>query len=589
MSGMVYLVGAGPGDPGVFTVKGLELIKKADCIVYDRLSSPELLDYARQDCECIYAGKADSHHTMPQEEINGLLVRKAKQYRLVVRLKVGDPYVFGRGGEEGLYLMEHGISFGVVPGVSSAIAGAAYAGIPVTHRGMATSFRVITVHRRAEEKEALHAVVDGEYMLGQGTLHRRSGEDRKQQISSKLSQEMTQETYRETELPLDYSTMLDEKETLIFLMGLRRVGQIAKGLMAAGRSGSTPVAVISKATTPEQKTCVGTLADIEGRVWEMGLPSPAMIVVGSVVSLRESLNIYEKKPLFGKRYLVPKIGEEPSRLSQALKDRGAFVKEVMVGRITGISARYTRQELSGVDLLIFTSANGVKYFMRNLFASGLDVRVLSRIRLVVIGQKTAEKLREYGLTADLIPEKYDSDSLAEEIRADLTAHPIENNDIFHRPIAWYPAAKNAGDDLVDALLSVCDCGRLNVYENVACGLQGHGTSIIGKNDKAENIAGKAADHLVEDISGKDTDYFAGNIREVAEEELMFYDGIFFTCASSAERLFAGKSSEFLARLAENTKLYSIGPKCSHALTNMGAAPLVEANPHTYEGLLHLVN
>ena len=485
--------------------------------------------------------------------------------------------------------MEHGISFGVVPGVSSAIAGAAYAGIPVTHRGMATSFRVITVHRRAEEKEALHAVVDGEYMLGQGTLHRRSGEDRKQQISSKLSQEMTQETYRETELPLDYSTMLDEKETLIFLMGLRRVGQIAKGLMAAGRSGSTPVAVISKATTPEQKTCVGTLADIEGRVWEMGLPSPAMIVVGSVVSLRESLNIYEKKPLFGKRYLVPKIGEEPSRLSQALKDRGAFVKEVMVGRITGISARYTRQELSGVDLLIFTSANGVKYFMRNLFASGLDVRVLSRIRLVVIGQKTAEKLREYGLTADLIPEKYDSDSLAEEIRADLTAHPIENNDIFHRPIAWYPAAKNAGDDLVDALLSVCDCGRLNVYENVACGLQGHGTSIIGKNDKAENIAGKAADHLVEDISGKDTDYFAGNIREVAEEELMFYDGIFFTCASSAERLFAGKSSEFLARLAENTKLYSIGPKCSHALTNMGAAPLVEANPHTYEGLLHLVN
>lgn len=551
MSGMVYLVGAGPGDPGLFTVKGLELIKKADCIVYDRLSSPELLDYARQDCECIYAGKADSHHTMPQEEINELLVRKAKQYRLVVRLKGGDPYVFGRGGEEGLYLMEHGISFGVVPGVSSAIAGAAYAGIPVTHRGIATSFRVITAHRRKEEKKALHHSAGGENMPGQ-----------------------------ETELPLDYSTMLDEKETLIFLMGLGRVGHIAKGLMAAGRSGDTPVAVISKATTPEQKTCVGTLADIQERVWEMGLPSPAMILVGSVVSLRESLNFYEKKPLFGKRYLVPKIGEEPSRLSQALKDRGAFVKEVMVGRIEEIPARYTRQELAGVDLLIFTSANGVKYFMRNVFASGLDVRAFNRSRLVVIGQKTAEKLREYGLTADLISEKYDSDSLAEEIKADLTAHPIENNDIFHRPIAWYPTAKNAGDDLVDALLSVCDCGRLNVYENVDCGRQLHGISDAGTTEMAENISGTTV--------GDEVGAAAVNNAANVTEEMMSYDGIFFTCASSAERLLAGKSPEFLARLAENTKLYSIGPKCSHALTNMGAEPLVEANPHTYEGLLHLV-
>lgn len=523
MSGIVYLVGAGPGDPGLLTVKGLELIKKADSIVYDRLSAPELLDYARPDCECIYVGKADSHHTMPQEEINELLVQKAKQYRLVVRLKGGDPYVFGRGGEEGIYLMEQGIPFGVVPGVSSATAGAAYAGIPVTHRGVATSFRVITAHRRAEE--ALNV------------SHQTAGGNASRQ---KIQNEMSGD-----ELPLDFSSMLDEKETLIFLMGLRRVGRIAQGLMEAGRSGDTPAAVISGATTPEQESCVGTLADIGEQVDKKGLASPAMIVVGPVVRLRQSLNFYEKKPLFGKRYLVPKIGAEPSRLAQALRDRGAGVREVMVGRMEGIPARYTRKELSGVDLLIFTSANGVKYFMRNLFSSGLDVRALSNARIVVIGQKSAEKLQEYGLTADLMPENYDSGSLADKIKEDLTDHPIAGSDIFHRPIAWYPTAKNAGDDLVDALLTVCDCGRLNVYENVACG---------------------------EELPG----------------ELLSYDGIFFTCASSAERLFAGKSPEFLARLAEKTKLYSIGPKCSHALTDMGAAPLMEANPHTYEGLLHLL-
>ena len=173
MAGKVYLVGAGPGDPGLVTVKGLELIQKADCIVYDRLSAPELLSYAKEDCEFIYVGKADRHHTLLQEEINELLVTKAKEHACVVRLKGGDVYVFGRGGEEGAYLRDHGIKFGVVPGISSAIAGAAYAGIPVTHRGLATSFRVITAHNRLDQTT-----------------------------------------------DMDFASMLDEKETLIFLMGL---------------------------------------------------------------------------------------------------------------------------------------------------------------------------------------------------------------------------------------------------------------------------------------------------------------------------------------------------------------------------------
>ena len=244
MASMVYLVGAGPGDPGLVTVKGLELIKKADCIIYDRLSSPELLGYAGMDCERIYVGKADRHHTLPQEQINELLVEKAKEYHCVVRLKGGDVFVFGRGGEEGLYLREHGISYTVVPGVTSAIAGPAYAGIPVTHRGVATSFRVITGHRK-------------------------NGED--------LSEP-------------DFTTMSDSKETLIFLMGLSRVRQIVDGLMQAGRNRQTPAAVISHATTEAQEICEGTLENLADRVEEAKLTSPALIIVGDVVVLRRQLH-----------------------------------------------------------------------------------------------------------------------------------------------------------------------------------------------------------------------------------------------------------------------------------------------------------
>lgn len=504
MSGMVYLVGAGPGDPGLVTARGLELIKKADCIIYDRLSAPELLDYARADCEQIYVGKADQHHTLPQEEINALLVEKARLLSNVVRLKGGDVYVFGRGGEEGIYLAEHGIAFTVVPGVSSAIAGAAYAGIPVTHRGIATAFRVITAHNRKDQT---------------------------------------------TEM--DFASMRDDQETLIFLMGLSKVGEIADGLMEAGRTGNTPVAVISHATTPAQKVCVGSLDTIAQKVSVQQLTSPAMIVVGEVVRLRETLNVFEKMPLFGKKYLVPKIGSEPSRLAERLRAKGAAVTECMVGEIVGIPARYTRQELSQVDILLFTSQNGVEYFMRNLFASGLDVRILSHARLVVIGQKTAQKLREYGLCADFIPEKFDSDALLSELKQYMKQ--LHADDPFRRLVTWYPTAKNAKDELVDGLLEVCDCGRLNVYDNVVCEPKINGTPA-----------------------------------SINDEELISYDGIFFTCASSAERLLGGKNLEFLQQLGVHTSIYSIGPKCSRALGSLGITPVIEAGVHTYEGLLRLI-
>ena len=496
MAGKVYLVGAGPGDPGLVTVKGLELIQKADCIVYDRLSAPELLSYAKEDCEFIYVGKADRNHTLLQEEINELLVTKAKEYACVVRLKGGDVYVFGRGGEEGAYLRDHGIKFGVVPGISSAIAGAAYAGIPVTHRGLATSFRVITAHNRLDQTT-----------------------------------------------DMDFASMLDEKETLIFLMGLSKVGEIAEGLIQAGRSPMTPAAVISHATTSEQRTCVGILQDIERRVADAVLTSPAMIVIGDVVRLREQLQFFENQLLWGKRYLVPKIGRKPSRLAALLRAQGAFVQEVTVGEIAGIHALYGAAELADVDMFLFTSQNGVDCFMDNVFASKLDVRALGNAKIAAIGSKTAERLKNYGLRADFVPDQYHSDALVPQLKEYMQY--TFGNDPFHSVSVWYPTAKNADDILMDDLVEICQCGRLNVYENKAC---------------TWNLQ----------------DGFSG------------YDGILFTCASSAERLFGDVSRQEIKELEKSTRLYAIGPKSREALEKAGASYVVEASKNTYEGLFHAV-
>lgn len=495
MTSMVYLVGAGPGDPGLITVKGLELIKKADCIVYDRLSAPQLLGYARSDCEKIYVGKADRHHTLPQEQINALLVEKAKEYSCVVRLKGGDVFVFGRGGEECDYLREHGISYTVVPGVTSAVAGPAYAGIPVTHRGTATSFRVITAHQKDSDLFPL----------------------------------------------LDFSSMLDQKETLIFLMGLSHVEEIAQGLMQAGRSIDTPAAVISHATTEKQRICTGTLLDIAKKVRQEELTSPALIVVGDVVLLHKRLSFFENRPLWEKKYLVTKIGEEPSRLGEMLREKGAQVMECKTGEIVGIPAVYTAQELSHVDVLLFTSANGVQYFMRNLFASGLDVRALSHTKCAVIGSKTKQKLREYGICADFMPSHSNTIDFSDEMKRYLDQNFAGNP--FKRAVIWYPMAKNATDDLVDALLSFCDCGRLNVYENLPCPVE-------------------------------------------APENLQGFDAVFFTCASSAERLLDALKEEEAIVLGKDVAVYSIGPKCSMALGKRGVSPVIEAAVNTYEGLIN---
>lgn len=504
LAGTVFLVGAGPGDPGLITVKGLSALRTADCIVYDRLVSEELLKEAKESCELIYVGKESHHHTMPQEEINRLLVQKSMEHNIVVRLKGGDVYVFGRGGEEGLFLQECGVPFEAVPGISSAIAGLAYAGIPITHRGISSGFHVVTAHDK----------------------------------NDKLSD-------------IDFQAMADGKETCVFLMGLSKTGEIAEGLLSAGMPGDTKAAVISHATTQKQKTCVSNLSHLERDAAAAGLSSPALIVVGGVVSLRERLNFFERRPLFGKRFLIPKIGEGATRLGQLLEARGALTEEIQVGTIRFIEQKFTAEQFLDADWLVFTSRNGVEAFFSSFLASGLDARSLAGCQIAAIGEMTAKQLRQYGLTADFVPEQFHSDAFLQAFEKQLAKRGnADLPDAFasgagdagkacpSRQKVWYFKAKNADRHWREAAEQFCDVKETDVYENCA-----------------------------EEI-------FAEEIAPYTE-----YDGVLFTCASSARRLLKAAGKEFL-----QCRAYSIGPKTTECLNRCGVQTIREAVLSTYEGL-----
>ena len=489
MAGTVYLVGGGPGDPELLTVKGQRLIQAADCLVYDRLSSPRLLELAKPGCEKIYVGKENHHHTLAQSEINRLLVKKALEYQTVVRLKGGDVYVFGRGGEEGRWLREKGIPFQVVSGVTSAIAGLAAAGIPITHRGVATGFQVYTAH------------------------------DRRDKLTN-----------------LNFPALAESRDTLVFLMGLSKLGEIVQGLMAAGKDPQTPVGVISNATTPQQRTCTGTLSTIVERVQATpGIVSPALIVVGDVVSLRSQLNVWEERPLFGRRYLLPYIVTgTPSALASSLEELGAQVMEVPVGQITHLSPRFTREELEGYDWLLFTSRNGVEGFFHALEQSGLDARALWKSKLAVIGAQTKKALAAHHLQADLMPGRFDSDALTQALAEQVTAHSR----------ILYLCAQEREHTMENALAQLCTVVACPVYENTPRALPS--LTALGP-----------------------------------------VDGTLFTCASSARRTLAALEQAH-GDLSQLGTLFSIGPKCSQALKALGVPSLSQAKKSTYQGLLEAV-
>jgi len=369
-SGKVYLVGAGPGDPRLITVRGLECIKEADVIVYDRLVDRRLLDEAHTGTELIYAGKEARSHAMKQNEINSLLIDKAREGKVVVRLKGGDPFIFGRGGEEAEALAAHHIPFEVIPGIPAGVAVPAYAGIPVTHRGLASSFAMITGH-----------------------------EDPTKGNSS-----------------IAWDRLATGVDTLVFLMGIENLPQIVEQLIKHGRSPATPVALIHNGTGHGQQTIIGELKNIVSLARESALGPPAVIVVGNVVRLRDKLRWFDNSPLFGKRVLVTRVRHQASALSKLLGEHGAEPVEMPVMAIEEISDYGELDQailtLSHYHWVIFTSVNGVQSFFTRLGMKGMDTREFKDIKLCAIGPATAAALEEHGLKVDYMPPEYTSEAIA---------------------------------------------------------------------------------------------------------------------------------------------------------------------------------
>lgn len=367
----VFLVGAGPGDAGLFTRKGLECVRQADVIVYDNLISGSILNEARLDAELIYAGKRSGQHHMTQEEIQKLLVELAMEGKSVVRLKGGDPYVFGRGGEEALELERHGIPYEVVPGVSSSYSVPAYAGIPVTQREMASSLHIITGHEGAHKEDE----------------------------------------------SLDYSVLAKEEGTLVFLMGLKNLPRIAGQLIAFGKSPDTPAAVIHNGTTARQQMAVSDLAHITEEAERCGIKTPAIIVVGDVVRLSEKLQWFGRGPLHGKRILVTGTRYISKELEEELKPLGAETVTISLIESRAMWTEEIRQALDQIGLyawMVFTSSNGVDLFFEVLREQDIDLRRLMHLKFAVIGRKTAAALKAHGFSCDFVPENYSGADLARE-------------------------------------------------------------------------------------------------------------------------------------------------------------------------------
>ncbi|MDN5347789.1 MAG: uroporphyrinogen methyltransferase / synthase [Clostridia bacterium] len=368
--GKVYLIGAGPGDAGLLTIKGKRCLEKAEVVVYDRLVNPALLAYAPREAERIYAGKAPHRHAMLQEEINALLVEKARAGKIVARLKGGDPFIFGRGGEEALALAEAGIPFEVVPGVTSAVAAPAYAGIPVTHRGLASTVTFITGNEDPQKEQS----------------------------------------------EIDWQAIAQNKGTLVFLMGMANLGAIADKLVAYGRPPETPVTLIRWGTRAEQETLSGTLADIESRAKKTGFSNPAVILVGEVTRLREELAWAEKRPLFGRRIVITRPRQQAQAMAEMVEDLGGEALIFPVIRtlppLTWEPLDQALRNLQQYDWAIFTSANGVNFFFDRLKNLGLDVRRFYGVRLAAIGPATAAALEERGLIPDFQPAEYRAEAIA---------------------------------------------------------------------------------------------------------------------------------------------------------------------------------
>ncbi len=480
-NGYVYLIGAGPGDPDLLTQKAAKALKKADVVVYDYLANNKLLEDCQPDAEYIYVGKQAANHAMKQEDINALLVEKGKAGHTVARLKGGDPYVFGRGGEEAIELRRADVAFETIPGITSAIAGPSYAGIPVTHRGVARSFHVMTGHFKDDYAE-----------WDWDALHRLDG-------------------------------------TLIFLMGIGNIPRITQALIEAGKPADTPAAVIRWATYPTQKTVTGTLATLADDVAKAGIKPPGLIVVGPVVNFRDVLSTFENRPLYGQKIIVTRSRAQAGRLSGLIEEKGAEVVELpMIDIEKEATSNWSGviNKLNDYSWLVFTSQNAVDSFMDGLYETGKDVRSLGHLKLASIGSGTARTLKKYGLVSDAVPERAISEALAAMMKEKLNAGDQ----------VLIPVGNLASDLLKNELSEICKVDTPVVYNTV-----------IGK---------ESADYLKEELEGS-------------------VSGITFTSASTVKNF-----NEMITKAGlewPESKCFSIGPKTSKVLKELGIEPIESEN------------
>ena len=367
--GMVYLIGAGPGDPTLFTIKGIKALSRADAVVYDNLVNPLLLRYAKDSAKLIYAGKQAGIHSMSQDEINKVLIQLAKEGLIVARLKGGDPFIFGRGGEEALALAEEGISFEIIPGITSAISVPTYAGIPLTHRRYSSSVTFVTGHEDPLKKDSF---VCWKSIAGCGG-------------------------------------------TIVILMGVGNLEKIKKRLIKEGLSAETPFAIICNGTLPTQKVVQGRLSDMDTLAKEEHVKAPAIVVIGNVVKLREQISWFEKKPLFGKKIIITRPEEQADELFYPLMDAGAdciLFPTIKIAAAEEVSLLDKAiNELQKYDWIIFTSANGVRFFFDRIKELNKDARIFGNSKICAIGPKTAEALRNRFIVPDLVPEEYRSEDI----------------------------------------------------------------------------------------------------------------------------------------------------------------------------------
>jgi len=495
--GTVYLVGAGPGDPGLLTLRAAELLRRADVVVYDALVNPAILTLARPEAERVFGGRRAGEGPADRTAVMDLIATRAREGKTVVRLKGGGPYVFGRGGEEALYLAEAGIPFEVVPGVSSFVAVPAYAGVPVPHRGYSSRLVILTGHADPESPEC----------------------------------------------PVDWAAEARLPGTKVVLMGTAQMGRIAEVLLRHGMAPDTPVMVTQWGTTARQRSVVATLATIGSELARAGLGAPGVAVIGEVVRLREKLNWYERRPLFGQRVVVTRAREQAAALARPLAELGAEVWEVPVLKTAPPRRRRDVMdallELNSYDWLVFTSPNGVSAFFDFFFQRFQDLRDLGGARIAAVGPGTAERLRQLHLQVDLVPEEALATKVAEAM-------------------ANYMSLEN---------LRICLLRAEVANPDLPKALEEHG-AIVDDIAVYRTVAETEAN-----------DETARRLREEGA------DWITFTSGSTGEHFHQRFDLPKLMDRFPPLHLASIGPETSRALAGLGLAPTVEAREHTIPGLV----